>query len=144
MSVGAHVSKKFVKNTSAAFRDKYLPRKKPKPAPIEWMQQVQYLALVRAAKRKLVIGYHLHEGVWFALALETDGDDVTSVLASHGHKVLGKFKTQDAARLACEKFAKNWCGLPGMSKCECGPILPPPSGTGTLAQRRATYRRTRP
>ena len=59
---------------------------------------------------------------WFAIAIESGGTTFEAVFDEHGHKVIGKYATLEAAMRASESFAESWLKdfrASAVSPCDC-------------------------
>lgn len=92
--------------------------------PLRWHAQGSFTAFIREGSKKLVFVVSQTDK-WAVIALETDGDDVAAVLASHAHQNLGDFDTVSEAFAVCETYAANWRAGKRTDPCECEEIEAP-------------------
>jgi|WetSurMetagenome_2_1015567.scaffolds.fasta_scaffold235546_2 hypothetical protein len=107
--------------------------KKKSDAPLQWTLQGVFVAMVRVKSETLGLVVTQVGSDWNALALETPGEDPSSILESHAHQVVGRFSGVTEAFDACLAYAEKWkigkrateCGCeeikkPDSVKCDCG------------------------
>lgn len=88
-----------------------------------WQPQTQMMQVYQLNEKYLAVSVAIGKnGDYLAFAIETAGDSVDTVLASHGHKALGAFDTLWDAMCKCEEFAIEWSHGREKTKiegCEC-------------------------
>jgi hypothetical protein len=92
-----------------------------------WVSSATFMRLTeRADGLKLGVIVQQSGQKWFVLAVETPGEDVETILATHAHKAIGTFGGPLEAFVEGEHYAERWrdraVSAPPLEPCACPEI----------------------